>query len=50
MSEDNLFQTFFEALEPVISVILDVLPFPVNAIVGFIYGGIRELVTEVLFG
>lgn len=47
--EDSLFDVFFDALEPVIAVILDVLPFPINAIVGFIYGGIEVVLTEVFF-
>lgn len=48
--EDNIWVALINGIEPVIGVLLDVLPFPLNAVVGFIWGGIRELVLEVLFG
>lgn len=46
---DDILDAFFDALTPVMDVLLDIIPFPINAVVGFIYGGIRELLTEVLF-
>lgn len=47
---DNIFETLFDALAPIMDILLDVIPPPFNLIVGFIYGGIRELLVEVLFG
>lgn len=48
--EDNIFVTVIEALDPVIDVVLDVIPPPINFVVGFLWGGIRELILEILFG
>lgn len=50
MSETNIFVSLVEALDPVIQVVLDLLFFPLNAIIGFIWGGIKELITSILFG
>jgi hypothetical protein len=51
MSEDtNIFEAVIEALDPVIAGILDVIPFPINAAIAFLWGGITEVIVEVLFG
>jgi len=46
----NIFVAIVEAFDPIIAEIIDVIPFPINAAIGFIWGGIKELITEVLFG
>jgi hypothetical protein len=50
MSEDNIFVAILDALDPVIDEVVDVMGFPLNAIIAFLWGGIQEILREVLFG
>lgn len=50
MSSDNVWVNLVNALDTIVSMIIDLLFFPVDAVVGFIWGGIKFLVTEVIFG
>lgn len=49
-SDDNIFIAILDALDPVIDEVIDVMGFPLNAIIAFLWGGIQEILREVLFG
>ena len=49
MVSDNVFVSLVAALDTIVLLVIDLLFFPVNAVVGFIWGGIKFLVQEVLF-
>lgn len=49
MSEDNIFVVLLDAISPLVDILLDIIPFPFNAIVAFIFGGVEEVLLEVLF-
>lgn len=43
----NIFVDVLIALDPVILEILDIIPFPINAAVAFLWGGISEVIKAV---
>ena len=49
MPEENVFVMLLDAFDPIIDIVIDLLFFPVNAIIAFIWGGITEVIKEVLF-
>lgn len=50
MPEDiNIFIVLVDAIDNVIAELVDVIPFPINAAIAFIWGGIAEIVREVIF-
>lgn len=49
MVEDNIFIAIIDAMDPIVAEILDFLVFPLDAVIGFLWGGISEIIREVLF-
>lgn len=45
----DAFADIFDAIAPVIVEIADILGFPLNLIVGFFFGGLDFILSEVLF-
>lgn len=46
---DDAFEAIFDAVAPIITDIAEVIGFPLNLIVGFLFGGFDFLLTEILF-
>ena len=51
MSADigDIFADVFDAVAPILLEIADALGFPLNLVIGFLFGGIETILTEVLF-
>lgn len=50
MVSDNIWVNLMDALDSIIMFVIDLVFFPIDAVIGFIWGGIKFLVTEVIFG
>ncbi len=50
MVSDNIWVNLVNALDSIIMMVIDLLFFPVDAVIGFVWGGIKFLVQEVIFG
>ena len=48
-TETNIFIDLLSALDPVIAALIDILPFPLNGAIAFLWGGISEIIKEILF-
>lgn len=49
-TDDNIFIAILDALGPVVGEVIDFMVFPLNAVIAFLWGGIEEILREVLFG
>ena len=47
-SEEGILDFLITALDPIIAGVIDTMGFPLNAIIAFLWGGISEIITEVL--
>lgn len=44
----GILQSLVKAMDPIVAGIIDTMGFPLNAIVAFLWGGISEIMEEVL--
>lgn len=45
---EGILQTLVTAFDPIVAGIIDTMGFPLNAIIAFLWGGISEILEEVL--